>query len=292
MLVEQATQTRGSATWRLRAGGRAALLVVPLLLALTALLAWPLGVLALRSLNAPDGSGFSLDSYSMVLREPRYWQALGNTALLAVASTVSALLLCTPAAIYLERERGTLSRLLAVLLTIPLSLPGIVIGFFVILFFGRTGVATGLAETIVGSRVAPIAYSFWGMLLGYIYFQIPRVVLVLRGAVAAIEPDTLDAARTLGAPPWRVYTAVILPALRLALLGAASLSIATAFGAFGTAATLSRGYRVIPLEIAAAFTERFLPELAATLSVLMALITGALLWLMGRIDRGLRTKGD
>jgi len=260
----------------------AALLVAPLLLGLSLLLLWPLAILALRSIGV-GGEGLSFATYRAVLAEPRYWQVLGNTALLALASTIGALLLCTPAALYLEQPGASGRRVLAVLLTIPLSLPGIVIGFFVILFFGRTGVATDLAEAALGRRVPPLAYTFWGMLLGYIYFQIPRVVLVLRGAAAAIDPDTLDAARTLGASPWRVYTAVVFPALRPALLGAASLSMATAFGAFGTAATLSRSYRVLPLEIAAAFTERFAPELAATLSVLLALLTAALLWSVGAL---------
>lgn len=267
-----------------------ALLAAPLLITLFALLIWPLVVLALRSVGAPEGAGFSLTTYLAVLREPRYWRVLGNTALLALVSTIGALALCTPAAIYLEWQRGGLSRALAVLLTIPLSLPGIVIGFFVILLFGRTGVITGLAGTLIAQRPPPLAYSFWGLLLGYIYFQIPRVVLVLRGAVATIEPDTLDAARTLGARPWRVYTAVILPVLRPALLSAASLSMATAFGAFGTAATLSRGYRVLPLEIAAAFTERFEPQLAATLSLLLAIFTTVLLWTLGRLGAPRRTE--
>ncbi|MCS6880341.1 MAG: ABC transporter permease subunit [Oscillochloridaceae bacterium] len=278
----------GGGQWR--AGAGAALLAAPLLLTLFALLIWPLVVLALRSLGAPEGVGVSVTTYLAVLREPRYWRVLGNTALLALVSTIGALALCTPAAIYLEWQRGRLSRALAVLLTIPLSLPGIVIGFFVILLFGRTGVVVSLAGALLGERPPPLAYNFWGLLVGYIYFQIPRVVLVLRGAVATIEPDTLDAARTLGAPPWRVYTAVILPVLRPALLGAASLSMATAFGAFGTAATLSRGYRVVPLEIAAAFTERFEPQLAATLSLLLALFTTVLLWTMGRLGAPRRTE--
>lgn len=239
-------------------------------------LVWPLGTLVLRSLQGDDGA-LSLARYGTILQSTRYWVAFGNTALLAAASTVLALVLCTPAALYIEQEAGRGRKLLAVLLTIPLSLPGIVIGFFVILNFGMTGVIPRLIAVVIGERQFQIAYTFWGLLLGYLYFQIPRVVLILRGAVAAISPDVLDAARTLGAPPWRVYTAVILPTLAPALLNAASLSLATAFGAFGTAATLSRGYRVVPLEIASAFTESFQPELAASLSLILTFFTTSVL---------------
>ena len=244
---------------------------LPFILLLAALLLWPLGVLALRSLSGD--TGFGVGEYLAVITTPRYWRALFNTLLLALVSTTLALVICIPAAVYIELGDSRDRRVLAVLLSIPLSLPGIVIGFFVILYFGNAGVVPQLFEILTGERQLNIAYSFGGLLLGYVYFQIPRVVLVVRGAVAGIAPETLAVARTLGAAAWRVYLHVVLPTLRPAILSAAALSMATALGAFGTAATLSRGYRVLPLEIAAAFTERFEPGRAAALSVLLALGT-------------------
>jgi putative spermidine/putrescine transport system permease protein len=254
-------------------------LILPLLILLAAFLLTPMAVLWVRSVNI-DGQ-ITLNIYVESLTNLRYLTAFANTALLAVASTALALLVCTPTALYIERGRR--KSWLAVALTIPLSLPGIVIGFFVILVFGRTGVVPQLFESLTGQRQLSFAYTFWGLLLGYFYFQIPRVVLVLRGAAAGISNDVLDAARTLGASSWRLYTHVILPTLRPALLNAASLSLATAFGAFGTAATLSRGFRVVPLEIAAAFTENFEPERASALSLLLAFVTTLSLVGVGRL---------
>lgn len=255
-------------------------LVLPLLVVLAAFLLTPLVALLARSVDSGAGV-LTLQNYVDSLTNPRYAVAFFNTALIAAVSTALALIVCTPAALYLERG-GTKSRL-AVALTIPLSLPGIVIGFFVILTFGRTGVVPQLFRSLTGERQLDFAYTFWGLLLGYFYFQIPRVVLVLRGAAAGISNDLIDAARTLGAPTWRLYTDVILPALRPALINAASLSLATAFGAFGTAATLSRGFRVVPLEIAAAFTENFEPQRAAALSLLLALVTTLILLGVGAL---------
>lgn len=261
---------------------KGAALVAPFLVVLGAFLLYPLLVLALRSLSG-EGGGFSLELYVDTLTSPRYGRAFGFTALLAVTSTVVALLICVPSAIYIEGGRSRARRVAAVALTVPLSLPGIVIGFFVILGFGRTGVVTEVLGAVTPWRTPQLAYTFWGLLLGYVYFQIPRVVLVLRGAVAAISQDAVNAARTLGASPWRVYLEVVLPALRPALVSASSLSLATAFGAFGTAATLSRGTRVVPLEIAALFTERFQPERAAALSIVLGLVTVTLLLGVGRL---------
>lgn len=256
--------------------------VTPFLVILGAFLLYPLLVLALHSLSG-DEAAFSLALYVDTLTNPRYGRAFGFTALLALSSTLVALLICVPSAIYIEGGESRARRIAAVALTVPLSLPGIVIGFFVILGFGRTGVVTDMLEAVTPLRNPQLAYTFWGLLLGYVYFQIPRVVLVLRGAVAAISLDAVNVARTLGASPWRVYLEVVLPALRPALVSASSLSLATAFGAFGTAATLSRGIRVVPLEIAALFTERFQPERAAALSIVLGLITVTLLLGVGRL---------
>lgn len=257
-------------------------LAMPVVVLFALALIAPLVVLLRQSLMEEGSGSFTLANYAAVVTALAYRRALLNSVLIAFASTLLALVLCLPVAIYIERSGSRYRNILAVALTIPLSLPGIVIGFFVILFFGLTGAIPQLFLLLTGERQFNIAYSFWGMLLGYLYFQIPRVVLVLRGAVSALSQDVIDVSRTLGAPAWRVYFDVLLPALFPALISAASVSLATAFGAFGTAATLSRGFRVLPLEIASSFTENFQVERAASLSLALAWLTTAILLGLGR----------
>jgi putative spermidine/putrescine transport system permease protein len=257
-------------------------LAVPVLVLFTIALLIPLIILLRQSLLDGSNSSLTLENYAAVIRSLAYRRALLNSVLIAFASTLLALILCFLVAVYIERSNSCYRDALAVALTIPLSLPGIVIGFFVILFFGLTGVVPQVFLLLTGERQLNFAYTFGGMLLGYLYFQIPRVVLVLRGSVAALSQDVIDVSRTLGATPLRVYLDVLLPALLPAMISAASVSLATAFGAFGTAATLSRGFRVLPLEIAASFTDSFQPERAASLSIALALLTTALLIGLGQ----------
>jgi putative spermidine/putrescine transport system permease protein len=257
-------------------------LAVPVLVLFALALLAPLVILLRQSVLDDSGSRLTLENYAAVIRSLAYRRALLNSILIAFASTLLALVLCFPVAVYIERSNSRYRDALAVALTIPLSLPGIVIGFFVILFFGLTGVVPQVFLLLTGERQLNFAYTFGGMLLGYLYFQIPRVVLVLRGSVSGLSQDVIDVSRTLGATPWRVYLDVLLPALLPAMVSAASVSLATAFGAFGTAATLSRGFRVLPLEIAASFTESFRPERAASLSIALALLTTALLIGLGQ----------
>jgi len=258
------------------------LLGLPLAIVVGCLLLWPLAVLAFNSVVSQT-DGVTFDNYVTVLTSDRYLTSFLITSVLAVGSTLLALLLCVPAALYIERTKSRASRGIAVALTIPLSLPGIVIGFFVILLFGNVGLVPVASNALFGEPIGAMAYTFTGLLLGYLYFNIPRVILVVRGAVAQIPHDTLDAARTLGATPWHVYQRVVIPALRPAIASASALSLATAFGAYGTAVTLSRGYRVVPLDIADAFTESFQPQLAATLSVVLALVTTLILVIVSRL---------
>lgn len=256
----------------------------PLTVILVAFLIWPLLVMLGRSLGA-EQDGVSLAIYVDVLTDPRLLRTFGFTALLAIGATVISLAICAPAALYIEGPSSFGRRFVAVVLAAPLSLPGIVLGFFVILGFGRTGVVTDFLRQLTSLDNPQFAYTFWGMLLGYVYFAIPRVLLVLRGAVATIGLDAVAVARTLGARPWRVFLEVVIPTMRPALVSAASLSLATAFGAFGTAATLSRDIRVVPLDIAALFTERFQPDRAAALSLLLAVVTVTLIAVVNRLNR-------
>lgn len=262
---------------------------------LFALLFWPLLSLGLQSL-AGDAGEITFERYRAVLADRRYFDSLVNTLLISLFSTLIALIVGVPSAIYVEGRRGRDRKILAVLLTIPLSLPGIVIGFFIIIAFGLAGVVPKLVEFITGERALSFAYTFYGMLLGYVYFQIPRVVLTLRGAVSNISRDAIDAAKTLGASTFQTYVHIIIPTLKPSIVSAASLSMATGFGAFGTAATLSRGYRVIPLEIAAAFTENFQPRFAGAMSLILVAITASMLFGIAHIgalgeNRSLGGKG-
>jgi len=249
--------------------------ILPIIL--FALLFWPLLSLGIQSL-AGDAGEITFERYRAVLADRRYFDSLVNTLLITLFSTLIALIVGVPSAIYVEGKGGRDRKILGVLLTIPLSLPGIVIGFFIIIVFGFTGVVPKLVECITGERALTFAYTFYGMLLGYVYFQIPRVVLTLRGAVSNISSDAIDAAKTLGASTFQTYVHIIIPTLKPSIVSATSLSMATGFGAFGTAATLSRGYRVIPLEIAAAFTENFQPRLAGAMSLILVAITASMLF--------------
>jgi putative spermidine/putrescine transport system permease protein len=174
--------------------------------------------------------------------------------------------------VFLERSRFPGREVLISLLTLPLAFPGVVVGFMVIMLAGRTGLIGDVTTLFTGKRLV-FAYSMAGLFTGYIYFSIPRVILTIMAAAEKLDPALEEAARSLGARPWRVVLDVILPGLTPALIASGAVCFATAMGAFGTAFTLATDIDVLPIVIYTEFTLLANIAMAASLSIVLGAIT-------------------
>ena len=174
---------------------------------------------------------------------------------------------------------------LTAMLTFPLAFPGVVVGFMVILLAGRQGLIGQIAQWLTGENLV-FAYSMAGLFLGYLYFSIPRVILTVMAAAEKLDPKLEEAARSLGASPWRVVLDVLIPGLKPALISAGAICFATAMGAFGTAFTLATRINVLPITIYTEFTNYANFALAASLSIALGLVTWAVLFLARRFGAG------
>lgn len=217
-----------------------------------------------------------LRAYAAILLDPRYRATLLNTVSLAAATTIASLVVATISGLFLQRHRFLGHSLLVAMLTFPLAFPGVVVGFMIILLAGRQGLLGEVTLHLFGTKEV-FAYSLQGLFLGYLYFSIPRVILTIMAAVEKLDPSLEEAARTLGASPWRVVRDVILPALAPALIASGAIAFATAMGAFGTAFTLATDVAVLPMLIYTEFTLSANIALAAALSVGLGLVTWAIL---------------
>ena len=125
---------------------------------------------------------------------------------------------------------------------------------------------------MIGYKIV-LAYSMWGLVLGYLYFSIPRVILTIMAAAEKLDPALEEAARSLGASSWEVIVDVILPALKPGLIASGAICFATSMGAFGTAFTLATNIDVLPMTIYTEFTLNANIAGAASLSIILGLIT-------------------
>ncbi len=239
---------------------------------------WLLPIVRLIALPADKG----WRTYFVVLTEVRYLTSLMNTLLLSLAVTAVTLVLGAAVGIFLARHRFAGRRVLIALLTLPLSFPGVIIGFFVILLGGRQGAVPSLTDAMGLGRWT-FAYGMLGLFLAYLYFSLPRAIASYAAAAEAMDRALEEAARSLGASRWQIIRDVWLPELAPATLACGAIVFATAMGAFGTAFTLASKFEVIPITIYNEFTNYANFALAASLSVALGLVTWAALAIARRL---------
>jgi putative spermidine/putrescine transport system permease protein len=234
---------------------------------------WLLPMVALAQLS---GDGHALATYGALLTNPRYMASLGATVVLSAAVTAATLVLSLLAGLLLARREFAFKRTLLALLTFPLAFPGVVVGFMVIMLAGRQGLIGALSLKLTGDRWV-FAYSMSGLFVGYLYFSIPRVVVTVMASATKLDASLEEAARSLGASPWRVMRDIVLPALSPGLIAAGAVCFATAMGAFGTAFTLATDIDVLPMTIYTEFTLNANMVTAAGLSIVLGIVTWAVL---------------
>jgi putative spermidine/putrescine transport system permease protein len=244
---------------------------------------WLLPVARLLLLPASKGAA----TYFVVLTEPRYLQSLLQTTLLSLAVTLASLATAAAVGLYLGRRSFAGRRLLLAVLTLPLSFPGVIVGFFVILIGGRQGPFASVTDAVLGERIT-FAYGLTGLFLGYMYFSLPRAIASFTAVVERMEHELEEAARSLGARRWHIVRDVWWPALQPTALAVGAILFATAMGAFGTAFTLASRFEVLPITIYNEFTNYANFALAASLSIALGLMTWAVLFIARRFaDSGM-----
>ena len=259
-----------------RARIRHAALLAPALTVFAAFWLLPMARLIAVGGSGPDGYA----AYAAIVTDARYFKSLESTVVLSALVTTATLVISGITGLFLQRNRFAGDRLLVAMLTFPLAFPGVVIGFMVILLAGRQGLVGDITNMIAGSRVV-FAYSIFGLFLGYLYFSIPRVILTIMAAAEKLDPALEEAARSLGASPWKVTRDVIVPGLMPAIISSGAICFATSMGAFGTAFTLATNISVLPITIYGVFTNYADFATAASLSIVLGVFT----WLVLSLAR-------
>ncbi|SFC74586.1 molybdate transport system permease protein [Polaromonas sp. OV174] len=166
----------------------------------------------------------------MTVLDDAGWQAIALTARLATTTTVVLLLAGTPLAWWLARTRSWLKGPVGALVALPLVLPPVVLGFYLLVLMGPQGVIGQLTQSL-GWGLLP--FSFAGLVVGSVFYSMPFVVQPLQNAFEAIGDRPLEVAATLRASPLDTFFSVVLPLAKPAYLTAAVMGFAHTVGEFG-----------------------------------------------------------
>ena len=149
---------------------------------------------------------------------------------LALATTVLLLPLALLAARRLARWDSPVRAAVEAALTLPLVLPPTVLGYYLLVGFGR---ASPLGRGFEAAFGAPLAFSFEGLVAASLIANIPFAVQPIQRAVEALPREITDAAWVSGLTRWAAFWRIELPLIAPGVLTAAVLTFAHTMGEFG-----------------------------------------------------------
>ena len=168
---------------------------------------------------------------------------------------------------------------------------GVMLAFVFIATIGVQGVVTILLKDTFGIDLQPGTwlYSVPGLILPYIYFQVPLMIITFLPALAALKPQWAEANLTLGGSRVSFWLRIGFPVLAPSFLASFLLLFANAFSSYATAAALaSQGSQIVPLQIRAALTSETVlgrENLAGALALGMIVIVGVAMGLYALLQR-------
>jgi molybdate transport system permease protein len=157
-------------------------------------------------------------------------QALLLTLRLAAVTTAILLPLALVLSAWLSRSQSWLARVVEAGVGLPLVLPPTVLGFYLLVLLGPATAPGRLLVAIVGH---PLAFTFWGLVIGSILYSLPFAVQPVLAGFRGVDSALLENAALLGASHRRVLMQVLLPGARASVLAAAVLCFAHTVGEFG-----------------------------------------------------------
>jgi spermidine/putrescine transport system permease protein len=175
--------------------------------------------------------GWSLENYVRAL-EPLYVRVLARSVLLAAATTLVCLVVGYPVAYWLARRAPpALRRALLVLVILPFW-TSFLVRMYAWMFLLRTEGLVNLALGALGIPALALLYNPAAVLLGQVYGELPFIILPLYASLEKLDPELLDAAADLGAPPRQVLRQVVLPLTWPGIVAGSILVFIPSLGAY------------------------------------------------------------
>lgn len=162
--------------------------------------------------------------------DPSLLSPLPLTLKVAAVATLMALAAGVALALWVTRSRFPGREALDAALTLPLVLPPTVLGYYLIVIIGRNGLIGRFLEDAFGFS---LMFTWEGAALAASVAAFPLIYRSARAALAGVDANIEDAARTLGASEAAVFFRVSLPLSLRGLASGTMLAFARSMGEFG-----------------------------------------------------------
>lgn len=199
-----------------------------------------------------DGQGgMTLNNFQEIFTKTIYRSAIGNSIRISFLSALIGIILAFVAANSYDGASPAYQKLFTMILNMTSNFSGIPLAFGFMLLIGNAGFIRMLGEAwSIGWLSDLDLYSSNGLMLVYIYFQVPLATLLLIPAFAGIRKEWKEAAVVLHAMPFDFWTRVGIPFLLPGILGTLSVLFSNALAAYATAyAIFLNNYALLPLQL-------------------------------------------
>ncbi|TFD82743.1 ABC transporter permease [Cryobacterium fucosi] len=211
-----------------------------------------------------DKSGaFTLDTVA-ALGNPVVRDAFANSFALSALTSVLGALVGAVACYGLlgARPDGALRAVVDSLSGVLAQFGGVMLAFAFVATIGIQGMVTLILRDTFGVDIfagGVWLYELPGLVLPYLYFQVPLMIITFMPALQALKPTWAEANATLGGSRATYWLRIAGPVLAPSFLGSLLLLFANAFSSYATAAALtSQGSQIVPLQIRSALTSETL----------------------------------
>jgi molybdate transport system permease protein len=212
------------------------------------------------------------------------WEPLLLSLRVAVLATALVAVFGLALALWLARANFPSKSLVETFINLSMILPPSVVGYYLLLFLGRSG-----PLYLLGLR---IVFTWPAAVIASAVVALPLMVQSSRAAIAAVDPTLEKAAGTLGSPPWKVVWDVTLPLSRRGILAGAVLAFARSLGEFGAtlmvAGNIPGRTQTLPLAIYDLVQANRMAQANGAV-LLMTIVAFGLLFAVNRLER--RTEG-
>ncbi len=198
----------------------------------------PVATLLIGSVGGTDELSF--EYIANVFTNAIFQRSIWNSLVLAIVSSLLGAVLGTAVGYAITRtNRGRVRRGLIALATVSSNAGGISLGFAFITVLGAAGMITILLRTFGIDLLSFFSiYSVLGLIVVYLYFQVPLMIVLMLPAFAGLRRDWAEASDSLGGDSRDFWRRVGIPVLMPSIVAGTVLLFVSAMGAYATAQAL------------------------------------------------------
>ncbi len=209
-------------------------------------------------------STFTLGNFYKYFTTKAYTRALQNSLSVSAITTIIVTIITFFFAYAMTRTTIPGKLFFRNIIMMPLVAPSIMQALALIYLFGRNGLITAHLLNIDWSIYGPT-----GIIVSEVLYCLPHSFVILYTTLSAVDIRLDEAAESLGASSFKVFTRITLPSAKYGIFSAAALTFNLTITDFGNPVVIGGNYNVLATEIYAQVTNLYRFDLGATISIIL-----------------------